>query len=99
MATALAESATSVSAGELSEAQRRRATYATQLRHATRLVRSLPEPFRDIPIIAMSANAMADDAARCRAAGMNDHIAKPIEMETLMRVVQKWGNAALPSSD
>ncbi|HET7447711.1 MAG TPA: response regulator, partial [Methyloceanibacter sp.] len=47
---------------------------------ATRVIRSDPR-FGDLPIIAMTANAMAADRDRCLEAGMNDHIAKPIEPE------------------
>ncbi len=43
-----------------------------------------------LPIIAMTANAMPDDARRCREAGMSDYLAKPIEPETLWRVLLRW---------
>jgi HPt (histidine-containing phosphotransfer) domain-containing protein len=43
-----------------------------------------------LPVLAMTANAMAEDKERCLAAGMNDHIAKPIELEQMMRVLLKW---------
>jgi len=38
----------------------------------------------------MTANAMAVDRERCLEAGMNDHIAKPIEPEELFRVLAQW---------
>jgi len=44
----------------------------------------------DTPIIAMTANAMAGDRERCLAAGMNDHIAKPIDPAGLARTLAKW---------
>jgi CheY-like chemotaxis protein len=56
---------------------------------ATRAIRSDPR-FGDLPIIAMTANAMAVDRERCLEAGMNDHIAKPIEPEELFRVLAQW---------
>ena len=45
---------------------------------------------RKLPIIAMTANAFAEDRARCLAAGMDDFIAKPIEPETLFGTCVKW---------
>jgi len=44
----------------------------------------------DTPIIAMTANVMAGDRERCLAAGMNDHIAKPIDPDALARTLAKW---------
>jgi PAS domain S-box-containing protein len=44
----------------------------------------------DTPIIAMTANAMAGDRERCLAAGMNDHVAKPIDPESLARTLATW---------
>lgn len=46
--------------------------------------------FNALPIIAMTANAMAHDKARCLEVGMNDHIAKPIEPEDLWAKLLKW---------
>ena len=43
-----------------------------------------------MPILAMTANAMAGDRARCLEAGMNDHIPKPIDPETLARTLNHW---------
>lgn len=43
-----------------------------------------------IPIIALTANAFSDDIKKCREAGMNDHIAKPIEIERLKEVLSKY---------
>jgi len=56
---------------------------------ATREIR-LDERFRDLPIVAMTANAMKGDRYRCLAAGMNDHVAKPIEPEELWRALLTW---------
>jgi len=56
---------------------------------ATRVIRADPR-FNSLPIIAMTANAMAADRDRCLEAGMNDHIAKPIDPEQLFRVLLRW---------
>jgi signal transduction histidine kinase/CheY-like chemotaxis protein/HPt (histidine-containing phosphotransfer) domain-containing protein len=62
---------------------------------ATRRIRALaatPEGarFATLPIIAMTALAMAKDAEESRAAGMNDHVTKPIAPEQLMQVLAHW---------
>jgi signal transduction histidine kinase/CheY-like chemotaxis protein len=51
---------------------------------ATRLIRAMKEPWAQIPIIAMTANAFKEDIERCKAAGMNAHVAKPIDMNDLI---------------
>jgi signal transduction histidine kinase/DNA-binding response OmpR family regulator/HPt (histidine-containing phosphotransfer) domain-containing protein/PAS domain-containing protein len=43
-----------------------------------------------IPIIAVTANAMQGDRTRCLAAGMDDYIAKPIQLELLRKVLKRW---------
>jgi len=43
-----------------------------------------------LPILAMTAHAMAEERERCLAAGMNDHIAKPIDPDTLFQVLARW---------
>ena len=54
-------------------------------------IRRFDSPVAEIPIVAVTANAMAEDVDRCRAVGMNDHLAKPIELEALRRAVARWG--------
>jgi two-component system, sensor histidine kinase and response regulator len=56
---------------------------------ATRVIRA-DSRFDSLPIIAMTANAMAADRDRCLEAGMNDHIAKPIDPEQLFKVLLRW---------
>ncbi len=46
--------------------------------------------FNDLPVVAMTANSMQSDRDRCMAAGMNDHVAKPIEPEDLWKALLKW---------
>ena len=51
---------------------------------AARAIRALPRPdAATVPILAMTANAFAEDIEKSRKAGMNEHLAKPIETETL----------------
>jgi len=56
---------------------------------ATRAIRANPE-FRSLPIIAMTANAMASDREKCVQAGMNDHLAKPIDPDQLFGTLLRW---------
>jgi two-component system sensor histidine kinase/response regulator len=56
---------------------------------ATRVIRSDPR-LQDLPIIAMTANAMASDREQCLKAGMNDHIGKPIDPDELFSVLLRW---------
>jgi len=56
---------------------------------ATQVIRS-NERYASLPIIAMTANAMADDVERCRVAGMNDHVPKPIDPDYLFNALKKW---------
>ena len=56
---------------------------------ATRALRADPR-FKTIPIIAMTANAMKVDLDACLAAGMNDHITKPIDRRTLVVTLRRW---------
>ena len=56
---------------------------------ATRAIR-LNTQFRSLPIIAMTANVMESDRERCTEAGMNDHLAKPIDPDALFAALLRW---------
>jgi len=56
---------------------------------ATRMIRESPRGVA-IPILAMTANAFAEDKARCLEVGMNDFIAKPVDPEQLYALLLKW---------
>ena len=56
---------------------------------ATRALREQPQ-WRELPVIAMTANAMVGDRDKALAAGMNDHIAKPIKIEEVFATLARW---------
>jgi PAS domain S-box-containing protein len=66
---------------------------------ATRRIRGSAGPRADVPIIAMTANAMEGDRQRCLDAGMNDYVAKPFRVNVLAATLQRWSpeHAAEPA--
>ena len=56
---------------------------------ATRIIRNSngPQP----AIVAMTANAMVGDKEECLAVGMNDYLSKPVNLEELISILEKWG--------
>jgi len=62
---------------------------------ATRRIRALGKTehcdFQQLPILAMTAHAMPEEIRKCKAAGMNDHLSKPIYPKALLTMVEKWG--------
>lgn len=57
---------------------------------ATQAIRKLERPDADIPIIAMTADAFAEDVKKCLDCGMNSHIAKPIDVREVARLLEKF---------
>jgi CheY-like chemotaxis protein len=55
---------------------------------ATRAIRK--RGFNDVPIVAMTANAMRGDREKCIEAGMNDYIAKPVRRDNVYEMIRKW---------
>ncbi|MFQ9872803.1 MAG: response regulator [Oscillospiraceae bacterium] len=57
----------------------------------SRAIRALDRPdAAAIPIIALTANAFADDVRRAKEAGMNEHLAKPLELDQLMQTLSHY---------
>jgi CheY-like chemotaxis protein/HPt (histidine-containing phosphotransfer) domain-containing protein len=65
---------------------------------ATSRLRHLEGPDRHTPVIALTALAMTADRARCIAAGMDDYLAKPVQVEDLVSALERWAplDASLP---
>ena len=57
---------------------------------AARAIRALDHGDQDLPIIAMTADAFSEDVQRCLDAGMNAHIAKPIDVREVLRLLEKF---------
>ena len=57
---------------------------------ATRQIRKLPGLNGKVPIVALTANAMASDRESCLAAGMNDYLSKPLNLAGLVDSVRRW---------
>jgi signal transduction histidine kinase/DNA-binding response OmpR family regulator len=64
---------------------------------ATRALRLRPE-LKDLPVIAMTANAMAGDREKVLAVGMNDHIAKPVHVDELFATLARWVQPKSPQA-
>ena len=56
---------------------------------ASRRIRADPR-WKDLPIIALTANALHEDRQRCQDAGMSDYLAKPFKREDLQAILQHW---------
>ncbi|RVT83856.1 response regulator [Inhella crocodyli] len=65
---------------------------------ATRTLRQNPA-WQQLPVIAMTANAMAGDREKVLAAGMNDHIAKPLDVGAMFATLARWVTPPRPASE
>lgn len=61
---------------------------------ATRVIRTLNDSARGIPIIGLTANAFEKDKAKCLAAGMNAYLSKPINRDLLLQEIARWSGQA-----
>jgi len=61
---------------------------------ATRMIRALAPPKNQVKIVAMTANAMRSDHDACLLAGMDDYIAKPVNREKFVEILQRYGVCA-----
>lgn len=57
---------------------------------ASEAIRALDRPDANLPILAMTADAFSDDIQRCLACGMNEHIAKPLDINRLTQILKKY---------
>lgn len=57
---------------------------------ATKAIRALTRSDKDVPIIAMTADAFSDDVQICLDCGMNDHLAKPLDIQEVIRTLKKF---------
>jgi CheY-like chemotaxis protein/HPt (histidine-containing phosphotransfer) domain-containing protein len=63
---------------------------------ATRAIRALEGGMSKVPIVAMTARALSKDVEECIAAGMDDHLSKPIDTVALLAVIDHWARPVEP---
>ena len=66
---------------------------------ATKAIRAFGGDKRNIPIIAITANAMAGDREEYLEAGMNDYLPKPFKPNELLGAIDRWMNESQPTCD
>ncbi len=64
---------------------------------ATRALRG-QERWQNLPVIAMTANAMAGDREKCLQAGMNDYVSKPVDPDELLATIERWVKPTQPAA-
>lgn len=57
---------------------------------ASEAIRALDRPDVNLPILAMTADAFSDDIQHCLDCGMNEHIAKPLDINRLTQILKKY---------
>lgn len=57
---------------------------------ATKCIRNSGESYANTPIIAVTANALTSDKESCLAAGMNDYLSKPYQLDDIREILQDW---------
>ena len=57
---------------------------------AAQAIRAINRPDDNLPILAMTADAFSEDVQKCLAYGMNEHIAKPIDIDRLISLLEKY---------
>ena len=58
---------------------------------ATRAIRAMERSYcKQVPIVAMTANAFAEDVQAAKTVGMNEHIAKPLGLDVLGKTLRRW---------
>ena len=66
---------------------------------ATQAIRAFGGRAATIPIIALTASAFEEERRQCEASGMNDHLAKPVGIESLRRMIDRWqGNGPISAA-
>lgn len=64
---------------------------------AARTIRETAPANRETPILAVSASILPDEVEACRLAGMNDHVAKPIDLQDFLGKIARWTGQAQPA--
>ncbi len=66
---------------------------------ATQLIRKMPEPYNQVPIVALTAHAMQGDRQKCIETGMNDYLSKPLDQAAFFRIIETYCPAAKSTAE